>query len=345
MVRTMNNVILDELDLVVITDNETDTLSSTANTVQAAETTGLLGRLPPSFVIDRHDHTSVFDHLCGACHGFSVLLTGRVGGDQRTVLFDVGPHGDLWLDNASKLGVDLSSIETIFLSHWHWDHSGGLVPVIQAIAEARKQAGLPAPLMDVHPDWPEQRGIRLGDGRVLLLLPDPSPEELSAAGADVVPRSESHQVADGFFFGSGEIPRITEFETGLHGHQTRRNGKFEDDPLILDERYLAATVRGRGVTVLSACSHAGIINAATAAATALEGSLDLVLGGYHLAGLEMERRIPATIEAFVELAPRLIAPGHCTGWRAKAALAHAFEASGQYGPSVVGTAYSLKANT
>jgi 7,8-dihydropterin-6-yl-methyl-4-(beta-D-ribofuranosyl)aminobenzene 5'-phosphate synthase len=40
--------------------------------------------------------------------------------------------------------------------------------------------------------------------------------------------------------------------------------------------------------------------------------------------------------------PRVVAPGHCTGWRAKAALAHTF-APGRYGPSVVGSLYALRA--
>lgn len=332
---------LDELALVVVTDNETDTLSSIDNNEQAAETAGLLDRLEPSFVIDGHEHTSVFDHLCCACHGFSVLVTGRRGSEERTVLFDVGPYGDVWLANADRLGIDLKLIEMIFLSHWHWDHSGGLTAVITAIAADRAAAGLPKPVVDVHPDRPEQRGVRIPDGRVILLPADPTLDELSSAGAEVTLRDTGHDLADGFFHGSGEIPRTTTFETGLHGHQTRREATFEPDPLILDERYVAATVAGRGVTVLSACSHAGIINAATAARRTAGAPLDLVLGGYHLAGKEMEKRIPETVEALTDLQPRLVAPGHCTGWRAKAALADAFGSSGRYAPSVVGTRYRL----
>ena len=75
------------------------------------------------------------------------------------MLFDVGPYGDVWLANAERLAVDLSSIEVLFLSHWHWDHSGGITMVAAAIAEARRKAGLPPLVVDVHPDRPDQRGI------------------------------------------------------------------------------------------------------------------------------------------------------------------------------------------
>ena len=56
---------------------------------------------------------------------------------RTTVLFDVGPYGDVWLANAERLALDLSSIDVLFLSHWHWDHSGGITSVVAAIAEAR----------------------------------------------------------------------------------------------------------------------------------------------------------------------------------------------------------------
>ena len=336
---------LDELRLVVVVDNETDTLSSIDNAEQTAESADLLSRLEPAEVVDGHARTTVFDHLCCACHGFSLLLTGLLNGEERSVLFDVGPYPEIWLANAERLGLDLSTIETVFLSHWHWDHSGGLAEVLPAIVAARKAAGLEPPVLNLHPDRPEVRGIRIPDDRVLLLPAEPTIDHLAATGAHVSLQGEAHDIAGGFFVGSGEIPRVTEFETGLHGHVTRRpGGAFADDPLILDERFLAATVAGRGTSVFSACSHAGIVNATTAAVDLTGAPLDLVLGGYHLAGKTMEERIPATVAALEALTPALIAPGHCTGWRAKAALADAFAPTKRFAPSVVGTRYTLQSN-
>ena len=103
-------------------------------------------------------------------------------------------------------------------------------------------------------------------------------------------------------------------------------------------------MRGRGVTVFSACSHAGIVNACLAAKAQFpDAPIDLVLGGYHLAGKPMEPRIAPTVRDLkARIDPRLVAPGHCTGWRAKANLAAAF-APGRYAPSVVGTLYRLTA--
>lgn len=339
--------VLDSLELTVVVDNETDTLSSVdAGIAQIPESASLLQRLPPSRVTDDgHVGTCVFDHLCVACHGFSVLVRGRSGDDERVALFDVGPYADVWLDNAERIGLDLTEIEWIFLSHWHADHSGGFPPVVAAIAEARSAAGRPAPIVDLHPDRPDQRGVQTPTGDFALLPPEPTFEELEAAGGDVRRSADVHLVAD-LFVGSGEIERVTGYETGLAGHHTWRVGSNqpEADPLILDERFLAARVRGRGVSVLSACSHAGVVNACLGAKSlAPEAPVDLVLGGYHLAGRQMEERIPETVRDLRErIAPRIVAPGHCTGWRAKAALAGEF-APGQFGPSVVGTRYALRA--
>ena len=117
---------------------------------------------------------------------------------------------------------------------------------------------------------------------------------------------------------------------------------MEPDPLIMDERFVAAEVRGRGVTVVSACSHAGIVNACLGAREHYpDVPVDVVLGGYHLAGAAMELRIAATVADLGGLIePRIVAPAHCTGWRAKAALADRF-APGRYAPSAVGTRYVL----
>ena len=216
--------------------------------------------------------------------------------------------------------------------------------MLAAIAQARAAAGLAPPVLDIHPERPHQRGITLPTGTIMLFPPEPTLAELTAGGAAMFTSADPHALLGGLLYGSGMIARETSYETGLHGHVTiAETGAVSDDPLILDERFVAAHVRGRGVTVLSACSHAGIVNPALSARAAFPGEpVDLLLGGYHLAGATMEQRIPATMRDLLDrVRPALFAPGHCSGWRLKTALASA--TPGRYAPSVVGTRYDLRA--
>ena len=337
---------LDELEILVVVDNETDTLSSVDDGVpQIPEIVHLAARTPATRKYEGHECKTVFDQLCCACHGLSVLITGRRDGQEHSMLFDVGPYPDLWLDNAQRLDIDLSTIECVFLSHWHFDHSGGFPEVIAAISKARFAADLAPPIVDLHPNRPDQRGILLPTGVMIMLPEEPTFDDIAQAGGQTVTGGDPHPIGGGFFFGSGAIDRVTDYETGLAGHHTFCGEDGEPDPLIMDERFVAACVRGRGVTVLSACSHAGIVNACLGAKKHFPDiPVDVVLGGYHLAGKAMEPRIEPTVrdlEARIE--PRLVAPGHCTGWRAKARLADTF-APGRYAPSVVGTLYRLNAD-
>ena len=260
------------------------------------------------------------------------------------MLFDVGPYGDVWLANAGRLAIDLSSIDVLFLSHWHWDHSGGPPAVVVAIAAARHSAGHAPLVVDVYPDRPDQRGILTPFDIFVMLPPEPNIEAIETAGGHVIAHAEVHGVAD-LFLASGDIPRQTSYETGLPGHHSWRGAQVTLDTEIHDERFLAANVRGRGATVFTACSHAGVVNVGLEARRLLpDQPVDLLLGGYHLAGATVEDRIEPTVRDLTNLvAPRIVAPGHCTGWRAAAALVEAFSPAG-CAPRVVGTRYLLNAS-
>src|SRR5262249_55587011 len=237
---------LDELEILVVVDNETDTLSSVDEGVpQVPEVVHLAARTPPSRTYQGHSCKTVFDHLCWACHGFSALITGRKGGQQHRMLFDVGPYPDVWLTNARRLAIDLSTIECVSLSHWHFDHSGAFPEVVAAISKARSAAGLAPPLVDLHPDRPDQRGILLPSGVMLMLPQEPAFADIAKAGGEIVTRDSPRPLCDGFFFGSGAIDRVTAYETGLVGHHTFRGARCEPGPTIMDERFVAGSVKGR----------------------------------------------------------------------------------------------------
>jgi 7,8-dihydropterin-6-yl-methyl-4-(beta-D-ribofuranosyl)aminobenzene 5'-phosphate synthase len=107
----------------------------------------------------------------------------------------------------------------------------------------------------------------------------------------------------------------------------------------MDERWLAVNVAGKGLVVLSACSHAGIVNVCRhARAIFPDFPIHAIMGGLHLSGAN-EAIIPETVEALREFDIKTIAPGHCTGWRAVTALANAFPDA--LVPTAVGKQYTF----
>jgi 7,8-dihydropterin-6-yl-methyl-4-(beta-D-ribofuranosyl)aminobenzene 5'-phosphate synthase len=258
---------------------------------------------------------------------------------QHSVLFDSGPEDYAFERNTTRLGVDLGKVEAIVLSHGHWDHAGAMLLAIGAI---RARNGGRALQYYAHPAMFHSRGIRMRDGSVRLTDDVPSIKDLTEYGAEVVCTTEPQIFLDDMYVVSGEIPRVTPFERGLPG-QVRRTpdgSGWEPDEQVIDERWLAVHVRGKGLVVLSACSHAGIINVLThARASFPDVPLHAVMGGFHLSGTN-EDIIPDTVEAMREFNLRVIAAGHCTGWRAIAALSNTFGDT-VLAPTAVGKRYTF----
>lgn len=151
--------------------------------------------------------------------------------------------------------------------------------------------------------------------------------------------TEPQSLLGGLFYVSGEIPRVSGFERGFPGHVKRTPNGWEPDELLMDERWLAVNVRGKGLVVLSSCSHAGIANVCRhARATFPDVPIHAVMGGLHLSGPN-EEIIPQTVEALAEFGIKTIAAGHCTGWRAMSALANAFPDA--VAPTAVGKRFTF----
>jgi 7,8-dihydropterin-6-yl-methyl-4-(beta-D-ribofuranosyl)aminobenzene 5'-phosphate synthase len=269
--------------------------------------------------------------------GLGLRLVSEARGVRRTMLFDTGPEGAIFIRNCANLGIRLGEIECIAVSHGHWDHMAALPATIDAVVGAGGKVAV-----HVNPGMFNERAIKLANGTVVPVAKVPMPAEMEARGAAVVNRPEARLLLDNHFYYSGEIPRLTSFEKGRTDHLSRTgaNAPWEPDPLLMDERMLVANVRDLGLIVFSACSHAGIVNVCTHVRSLFPDiPLYCVMGGLHLGGV-MERIIPQTVEGLRPFAIKHIITGHCTGWRALHALADAFgDAVSQ---SAVGTRYTFQ---
>jgi 7,8-dihydropterin-6-yl-methyl-4-(beta-D-ribofuranosyl)aminobenzene 5'-phosphate synthase len=271
--------------------------------------------------------------------GYGLRLVSNAGSIRHTLLFDTGPEPAIFLRNCANLGVRLGEVEAIAVSHGHWDHMGALPAAIGAIVKGGGRVAV-----HVNPGMFNERAIRLSSGIVVPVANVAPPATLEGCGATVVNSATERLLLDGHFYYSGEIPRVTSFEKGRTDHLCRSgpDAPWQPDPLLLDERMLVAHIRGLGLVVFSACSHAGIVNVCTEVQRLFPGiPIHCVMGGLHLGGV-MEAIIPETVDGLRRFGIRHIITGHCTGWRALHALANAFgEAVSQ---SAVGTTYNFSAD-
>ena len=323
---------VDELSVLTVCDNTMDLLLPDEGPATRLSLAGM-GRDTPMLPAPMLQEGRVPDAPL-AQHGFSALVEIRKGGQAHRLLFDTGLTPAGCVENLRRLGQDPAGIEAIVCSHGHFDHTTGLSGLIGRLGRAN------LPVL-IHPEFWNRRRLAF-PGREPFELPTTSRRALDDAGFDVIEQQQPSFLYDRSVLITGEVDRVTGFEKGFAIHQAWRGTSWQPDPLILDDQALIANVTGRGLVVLTGCGHAGVVNICRYAER-LTGiaKLHAVIGGFHLTGPLFEPIIADTVSALEQLAPDLIVPAHCTGWKATNAIARRLPAA--FIQNSVGTSFHLTA--
>jgi len=227
---------------------------------------------------------------------------------EHVILLDTG-YSDVFAENAARMGIDLSRVTDIVLSHGHNDHTGGLPAFFSRFPQRVRLFAHPNALLP-------KRVEGLAVGCPLSL------EELREH-TDVRLVTKPHAVSEHITI-LGEIPRVYAFEADRAvGEKSSACGCCWEEDGLADDTSLALTLP-EGVFVVTGCAHAGICNTVAYAKQVSERSRVLgALGGFHL--FEANRAVDETVRTLRELGVERVYPAHCTSLAVKSALFSALE--------------------
>lgn len=265
-----------------------------------------------------------YDSLFWGQFGVSFLLDIRTKGLGKVILFDTATHAEPILHNMDLLGIKPKDIDLIVLSHHHFDHSGGLAGIMEAIdkgnvpvvahPEVFKTSVMAKPYSDLE-HFPylnlgfigkntKENIERLG-GR-WILAKDPM---CLMTGTMTTGEIEEEEKVD---YEKGPTPAL----------QHIKEGRLSPD-YIADEISLFVNT-AQGLVVITGCSHPGIVSIVNKAITTSGiKEVEAVIGGFHLTDAPDEK-IDRTVEGLSNLNVRQIYSGHCTGVKAEKKLRETF---------------------
>ena len=252
--------------------------------------------------------------------GFSLLLELEdARGRDRKVMMDTATIPEALFHNIEHMELDISDLDSLILSHNHFDHTSANTRVVEAAGGVKVHA---------HPGVFEPHIIKSANGRTRAIgVPEGHGiADMEAAGGEVILSRESVEIVPGLWT-TGEVPRKTT-ETPMElreGAQilTEVDGEWRPDGLV-DDQSLWMELDGFGVVVASGCAHAGIVNI-------LNHVRDLgrfediqgYVGGTHLSG----RRggyVDGVIEQLRGFGFEIFSPCHCTGFEVTSRLWRTF---------------------
>lgn len=240
-------------------------------------------------------------------HGLSMLLEV----DGLCILLDTGQTGTA-VHNARAMGVDLSRVSRLVLSHGHQDHTGGLRDVLAQTGEVTVYA---------HSDvWRPRYVVRKGEKARYAGLMFVR-EQLESMGATFrlldAPQQISQEVMT-----TGPVPRVTPFERLDPDLRVKTAEGWQQDQVPDDQSVVVKTPAG--LVVLSGCAHSGIVNTLLhAQQVAGQRKIFAVVGGTHL-GFASREQLERTMAALREMEVQMIGVSHCTGLAAAGQLAMEF---------------------
>lgn len=255
--------------------------------------------------------------------GLSMHVESHRGSEVRNLLVDFGFTPDALLNNLDLLGIDPARLDALVLSHGHYDHFGGLAGFLRH-AKGTLKAKIPFYVGGEEcfcaREWtaPPLQGNFGALDRTAL-------EEADVA----VTFAEEPAIIADHGFTAGQIA-LAGFEKVLSPSKMKigldHDVGCHPEAFTADERKLgtipdqfrheiatAYNLRGRGLIVLTSCSHRGVVNAVKAAQAASGvRKVHAVVGGFHLAP-HKEDYVRETVMALKAIEPDYVIPMHCTG--------------------------------
>lgn len=227
-------------------------------------------------------------------HGFSVLVES-----DKKILFDSGPN-ELFIKNAEKLGEDFSDIDTVILSHGHWDHGDGL-------------KYLSSKKLILHPDCFIPRHRKRNNTHVGLSM---NKDELSK-NFTIQESKKPLWISENMVF-LGEIPRSNDFESKISPFLLP-----DGSPDFVPDDSAIAITSNNGLIVISGCAHSGICNTVEYAKEVCKtNAVYAVIGGFHLK--EIDALTIKTIEYLKAENIEILGPTHCTSFKVRDEFAKSF---------------------